>query len=125
VSSKVCTIEGCDKPMSARGWCAAHYTRWRKHGDPLTVLPRGATSVQPCGTYAAYQRHNLHNEQVCDECRAANAEYKARWREKPGIRDKERERRYARARAMARLAKEFPVRYRALYEQEMQDGGAP
>jgi len=29
-----CTIEGCDKPCSARGWCEMHWTRWRRYGDP-------------------------------------------------------------------------------------------
>ena len=32
---KVCGIEGCSKPVCARGWCIAHYWRWRRYGDPL------------------------------------------------------------------------------------------
>jgi hypothetical protein len=32
-----CIIEGCEKRAIGRGWCAAHYQRWRKNGDPLTV----------------------------------------------------------------------------------------
>lgn len=35
-----CTIEGCDKPVRARGWCATHHQRWRVHGDPNTVIVR-------------------------------------------------------------------------------------
>jgi hypothetical protein len=30
-----CSIEGCGKPHAARGWCNAHWERWRHHGDPL------------------------------------------------------------------------------------------
>lgn len=30
-----CSIDGCDKPMLARGWCSKHWTRWQRHGDPL------------------------------------------------------------------------------------------
>lgn len=30
-----CTIEGCDKPVKARGWCIKHYTRWKRYRDPL------------------------------------------------------------------------------------------
>ena len=30
-----CSIEGCEKPAKGRGWCAAHWLRWRKYGDPL------------------------------------------------------------------------------------------
>ncbi len=32
-----CVIDGCTRPIArpAKGWCEAHYTRWRRHGDPL------------------------------------------------------------------------------------------
>jgi hypothetical protein len=30
-----CSIEGCEKPVQARGWCSAHWARWKRHGDPL------------------------------------------------------------------------------------------
>lgn len=33
----VCTIEGCEKPHLAKGYCSAHYNRVRKHGDPLRM----------------------------------------------------------------------------------------
>lgn len=29
-----CSIEDCSKPVRARGWCAPHYYRWSRHGDP-------------------------------------------------------------------------------------------
>lgn len=33
-----CAIEGCKNGgQITRGWCAKHYTRWRRHGDPLHV----------------------------------------------------------------------------------------
>ena len=32
---KTCSVEDCEKRHVARGWCGAHYRRWRKHGDPL------------------------------------------------------------------------------------------
>ena len=35
VSKKTCTIDECGKPHLARGWCSAHYDKWRKYGDPL------------------------------------------------------------------------------------------
>jgi hypothetical protein len=28
-------VETCDKPSVTRGWCGAHYWKWRKYGDPL------------------------------------------------------------------------------------------
>lgn len=32
---RICSIEGCDKPYQARGWCQSHYARYMRHGDPL------------------------------------------------------------------------------------------
>jgi len=32
-------------------------------------------NLQPCGTYAGYERHKYHNEPACDECSAAMAAY--------------------------------------------------
>jgi hypothetical protein len=34
---KICSIEGCGKPLRARGWCSTHWARWRTHGDPNTI----------------------------------------------------------------------------------------
>jgi hypothetical protein len=36
-----CAVEGCDRSAAARGFCAMHYLRWWRHGDPLVVLPAG------------------------------------------------------------------------------------
>lgn len=42
------TCEHCSEPVWARGWCAVHYQRWRKHGDPLfTLKPRDRTCSVP------------------------------------------------------------------------------
>lgn len=30
MNDRVCSIEGCEKPAKARGWCRAHYNRWYK-----------------------------------------------------------------------------------------------
>lgn len=33
-----CLVEGHDpRPVKAYGWCATHYARWRKHGDPFVT----------------------------------------------------------------------------------------
>jgi DNA-binding transcriptional regulator YiaG len=38
---RLCSIPDCGKPMLARGWCSAHWERWRAHGDPLgSAKPR-------------------------------------------------------------------------------------
>lgn len=30
-----CLVDRCDRCAYARGFCAAHYARWRRHGDPM------------------------------------------------------------------------------------------
>jgi LAGLIDADG endonuclease len=30
-----CSIVGCNRRPSSRGWCNAHYLRWKRYGDPL------------------------------------------------------------------------------------------
>lgn len=43
--SRICSIPDCGKRVLGRGWCAAHYRRWRIHGAPLgggpTKTPNG------------------------------------------------------------------------------------
>ena len=34
-TKRICSIPNCGKPAKGRGWCGAHWFRWRKHGDPL------------------------------------------------------------------------------------------
>lgn len=43
---KSCKIAGCGKPAHRKGYCAAHYTRMKRHGDPHKTLrtPPGETS---------------------------------------------------------------------------------
>jgi hypothetical protein len=41
---KTCSIENCKNPLSARGWCATHWARWRLYDDPLgEAKPRRVT----------------------------------------------------------------------------------
>lgn len=51
------TCEHCPEPVWARGWCAKHYQRWKKHGDPLVTLkPRGRKCSHP-GCDAPHREH--------------------------------------------------------------------
>lgn len=34
MAERTCSIEGCGKPVNARGWCGMHYARWARSGDP-------------------------------------------------------------------------------------------
>ena len=37
-----CSIGGCMAPRVARGYCQAHYRRWRLYGDPKAHIPLGS-----------------------------------------------------------------------------------
>lgn len=36
--SRICSVEGCGKPVNARGLCNKHYPRLRRYGNPTAVL---------------------------------------------------------------------------------------
>lgn len=39
VSLIPCSVVGCKVPTRARGWCEAHWKRWRKYGSPIAGGP--------------------------------------------------------------------------------------
>lgn len=49
MSKRTCSIEGCDRPLQARGWCGTHYARWHRHGDPEWTPPTLTCSAGDCG----------------------------------------------------------------------------
>ena len=46
MAKATCSVEGCDRPAGTRGWCNKHYTRWRRHGDPVHPGPTHAPAVE-------------------------------------------------------------------------------
>lgn len=55
----ICSVQDCGKAVKARGWCTAHYLRWRKHGEP----EGGSTSR---GARLAWlERHVDHAGDAC------------------------------------------------------------
>ena len=50
MTDKICIIEGCGKPVKARGYCSMHYMRLHRHKDLLIVRhPFRACKVPDCG----------------------------------------------------------------------------
>jgi hypothetical protein len=45
-----CAVAACTRDAKSRGWCHAHYQRWRTSGDPgsAPVRSRGPCSVRDC-----------------------------------------------------------------------------
>lgn len=57
----LCKIDGCGKPVKARGWCASHYQRWRARGDPLAggkFRPKPGEALQWLSGIAVRQHGN-------------------------------------------------------------------
>lgn len=54
---KQCKEEDCQKVVSGRGWCAMHYRRWKKHGDPRSPGTR-AVFNNPADAIAARSKQN-------------------------------------------------------------------
>ncbi|WP_181438755.1 hypothetical protein [Paenibacillus sambharensis] len=47
-----CAVEGCGKTVKAKGLCAMHHQRLRRHGDPMfskTLMERKACQKNGCG----------------------------------------------------------------------------
>jgi len=48
-NAKLCSVEGCGKPVRARGWCCNHYALWQRNGAPIIVRKAAkACSVDGC-----------------------------------------------------------------------------
>ena len=68
---KLCTIDGCDRPAKARGWCGMHWKRWRRHGEtgeaaPLRHKQDGVCSAPDCRlpAHAFSLCHTHYNRQT-------------------------------------------------------------
>lgn len=52
MSDRTCSVEGCEKPVQSRGWCATHYRRWYDTGDVNAAVPikprRTTCNVEDC-----------------------------------------------------------------------------
>ena len=44
LSQNTCRVQGCGRSVEARGYCHAHYRRWRKNADLTKPIERSATA---------------------------------------------------------------------------------
>lgn len=47
-TERPCAVDGCDRPVLARGWCNAHYKRWSLYGDPTGSRERARRERPTC-----------------------------------------------------------------------------
>lgn len=64
MSERTCTVDGCDKPLKARGWCQNHYVQSRRSGLPPSGVP---ISCGDCGRSFRPQQGRGHT--ICWNCR--------------------------------------------------------
>ncbi len=60
-----CKIDGCERTSAGRGWCKAHWARWRKHGDPTVVKKPGVDFNVRSGCRANNCKRHAHSQGWC------------------------------------------------------------
>jgi 5-methylcytosine-specific restriction endonuclease McrA len=75
VADRTCTVDTCEKPQLARGWCSAHWTRWKRHGSPTARLRGevvgGCRICATCGVDKPVEDYGRRSDSWCRPC--ANA----------------------------------------------------
>lgn len=62
-----CAIDGCTAPIRARGWCASHYARNRRHGDP-TSTGQLRLPAAPLVNYLTTRHDDLGRRAIAELC---------------------------------------------------------
>lgn len=55
---KICSIDGCERPVRSRGFCQAHYLRFWRHGSPQAGGIMKGSPAAFIAQAAAYQGHD-------------------------------------------------------------------
>lgn len=48
MAQRTCTVDGCETPHAAKGYCGRHYQMWSRTGDPLTPPARPQVGPAAC-----------------------------------------------------------------------------
>ena len=57
MDNRTCAVEGCDRSARTRGWCQAHYFRWRRNGDPGGAGLAAKGAVRLCAIEGCDRKH--------------------------------------------------------------------
>lgn len=72
---RICEVDGCENPYSAKGMCKFHYMRVWCYGSPK---PDFGLDRDTCGTEASYYKGGCR----CEPCREAGRRARKRWRDR-------------------------------------------
>ena len=61
---KICSVEGCDKQVIAKGYCSKHYNQIRKYGKILENTSADPNIIKKVGDYAEMYLYNAKHELV-------------------------------------------------------------
>lgn len=74
MTNRTCTIPECGNPLLARGWCGAHYARWRRGRDPLELVRKetrfGKRKCARCQTAVDLDKFYNDKSSWCRPCSA-------------------------------------------------------
>lgn len=57
---RTCSVKGCAGKHRARGFCTLHYDRFKRYGDPHTLLPKGRKLHVGCTEPGCQNVHRGH-----------------------------------------------------------------
>lgn len=66
-----CSIDECESPVHARGWCRKHYLRWHRHGDPTKTLRQFGLSLAE----SFWAKVNVRSADECWQWQASRVGY--------------------------------------------------
>lgn len=70
MTERICSIDDCDRPVVARGWCSKHWQRWQRHGDPLYVAPAPGARTDPVRRF--WSKASVDEPDACWEWTSKN-----------------------------------------------------
>jgi hypothetical protein len=60
--NRICSIDGCQRTdILAQSWCALHYHRWHRHGDPTVRTKRITNIIRECSVNDCSNRARTRN----------------------------------------------------------------
>jgi 5-methylcytosine-specific restriction endonuclease McrA len=79
IGVEACAVDGCEKMIKARDWCAAHYSRWQRHGSPIAQVRGevvdGARRCPDCRQVVALEDWYVRPSGRAEKCRNCFAEW--------------------------------------------------